>query len=123
MTAFAATGEPFWFLGGRTRVLVPGRSTGGSVSVLEFTDSDGHAPPLPVHDSEEDGRGCVVAVQAAKGSGAEIELGSRSFTSRVLKCSMRSGRTTFPQVSEVLTCGNGAGPNGVSAGRGPSYRS
>ena len=54
MTAFPDSAQPFWFLGGQTRVLVPGTATGGALSVLEFTDSAGHAPPLHVHENEEE---------------------------------------------------------------------
>ncbi|BBH67872.1 hypothetical protein ACTI_45570 [Actinoplanes sp. OR16] len=46
--------DRFWFLGGQARVLVPGKATGGSLSVMEFTDAAGHAPPLHVHDNEEE---------------------------------------------------------------------
>ncbi|MBP2706460.1 cupin domain-containing protein [Microbispora sp. RL4-1S] len=46
--------EPFWFLGGQVRVLVPGHATNGSLSVMEFTDAAGHAPPLHIHDDEEE---------------------------------------------------------------------
>ncbi|GAA2706298.1 cupin domain-containing protein [Actinoplanes palleronii] len=54
MTAFPETGSPFWFLGGQAKVLVPGKVTGGSLSVIEFTDSAGHAPPMHVHEGEEE---------------------------------------------------------------------
>ncbi|MEU5868907.1 MULTISPECIES: cupin domain-containing protein [unclassified Nonomuraea] len=46
--------DPFWFLGGRARVLVPGAATGGALSVMEFTDPEGHAPPLHVHEAEDE---------------------------------------------------------------------
>ncbi|MCY1136587.1 cupin domain-containing protein [Actinoplanes sp. Pm04-4] len=45
---------PFWFLGGQVRVLVPGEATGGAVSVMEFTDIAGHAPPMHIHDNEDE---------------------------------------------------------------------
>ncbi|MET0422478.1 MAG: cupin domain-containing protein [Actinoplanes sp.] len=48
------TTPPFWFLGGQVRVLVPGQATGGALSVMEFTDAAGHAPPLHVHDDEDE---------------------------------------------------------------------
>ncbi|MER6808916.1 cupin domain-containing protein [Spirillospora sp. NPDC000708] len=54
MTALPGSAEPFWFLGGQVRVLVPGKATGGALSVMEFTDSAGHAPPLHVHEDEEE---------------------------------------------------------------------
>jgi mannose-6-phosphate isomerase-like protein (cupin superfamily) len=54
MTTIPSSAKPFWFLGGQTRVLVPGIATGGTVSVLEFTDSAGHAPPLHIHENEEE---------------------------------------------------------------------
>jgi mannose-6-phosphate isomerase-like protein (cupin superfamily) len=54
MTTLTTPAHPFWFLGGQTRVLVPGKSTGGALSVLEFTDSAGHAPPLHIHEDEEE---------------------------------------------------------------------
>ncbi|MGV9386108.1 cupin domain-containing protein [Nonomuraea sp. NPDC003707] len=44
----------FWFLGGRAQILVPGTATGGALSVMEFTDPKGHAPPLHVHDAEDE---------------------------------------------------------------------
>lgn len=54
MTHPPLAAEPFWFLGGQARVLVPSRATGGSVSVMEFTDSADHAPPLHIHDDEDE---------------------------------------------------------------------
>ncbi|MFF4137981.1 cupin domain-containing protein [Streptomyces mirabilis] len=54
MTTIPSSAKPFWFLGGQTRVLVPSTATGGAVSVLEFTDSAGHAPPLHIHEDEEE---------------------------------------------------------------------
>ncbi|MFF4120428.1 cupin domain-containing protein [Streptomyces sp. NPDC001714] len=54
MTSPHTAAEPFWFLGGQARVLVPSRATGGSISVMEFTDAAGHAPPLHIHDDEEE---------------------------------------------------------------------
>ncbi|WP_433519291.1 cupin domain-containing protein [Nonomuraea sp. CA-143628] len=48
------TQNPFWFLGGRAQILVPGTATGGTLSVMEFTDPQGHAPPLHVHEAEEE---------------------------------------------------------------------
>ncbi len=47
-------GEPFWFLGGQARILVPGAATNRAVSVLEFDDPKGQAPPLHVHDGEDE---------------------------------------------------------------------
>ena len=49
-----STTAPFWFLGGRARILVPGAATGGSLTVMEFTDPQHHAPPLHVHDGEDE---------------------------------------------------------------------
>jgi len=46
--------NPFWFLGGLARILVPGTATGGTLSVMEFTDPEGHAPPLHVHEGEDE---------------------------------------------------------------------
>jgi mannose-6-phosphate isomerase-like protein (cupin superfamily) len=46
--------EPFWFLGGQARILLPGAASGGSVSVLEFQDPIGHATPLHVHGNEDE---------------------------------------------------------------------
>lgn len=46
--------QPFWFLGGRVRVLVSGAVTTEAVSVLEFSDTRGQAPPLHVHDREDE---------------------------------------------------------------------
>ncbi|SDJ38273.1 cupin domain-containing protein [Nonomuraea jiangxiensis] len=54
MTDIGLSGEPFWFLGGRTRILVPGEATGRSMSVLMFDDAQGQAPPLHVHDGEDE---------------------------------------------------------------------
>ncbi|MEU7860583.1 cupin domain-containing protein [Nonomuraea sp. NPDC049141] len=48
------TQNPFWFLGGRAQILVPGTATGGTLSVMEFTDPKGHAPPLHVHEAEDE---------------------------------------------------------------------
>ena len=42
----------FWFLGGRVRVLVDSASTGGALSVMEFDDPQGLAPPMHLHDRE-----------------------------------------------------------------------
>jgi len=36
--------EPFWFLGGRARILLPGTATDNRVSLMEFADPAGHAP-------------------------------------------------------------------------------
>ncbi|MEY9857034.1 quercetin dioxygenase-like cupin family protein [Catenulispora sp. GAS73] len=49
-----AESEPFWFLGGRARILVPGSRTGGTLSVMEFLDTAGHAPPRHIHDDEDE---------------------------------------------------------------------
>jgi quercetin dioxygenase-like cupin family protein len=46
--------EPFWFLGGRTKIVVPGEKTGLSMSVLEFDETRGQAPPLHVHAGEDE---------------------------------------------------------------------
>jgi quercetin dioxygenase-like cupin family protein len=46
--------EPFWFLGGRSRVLVPGSETNGALSVMEFLDTAGHAPPHHIHEDEDE---------------------------------------------------------------------
>src|SRR4051812_28110449 len=54
MTDLNGSSEPFWFLGGQARVLVPGKATGGAVSVVEFTDAADHAPPLHIHEDEEE---------------------------------------------------------------------
>lgn len=50
----AATGEPFWFLGGRARILVPGEASNRSITVMEFDDPQGHAPPVHIHDREDE---------------------------------------------------------------------
>jgi quercetin dioxygenase-like cupin family protein len=50
----STTAEPFWFLGGKARILVPGDATAGAISVLEFEDPQGHAPPLHAHDNEDE---------------------------------------------------------------------
>ena len=56
MTHFLPTiaTEPFWFLGGQAKILVPGESTAGAVSVVEFRDPLGHATPLHIHDHEDE---------------------------------------------------------------------
>ena len=56
MTLFSPTlaSEPFWFLGGKARILIPGEATGGALTVMEFTDVENHAPPLHVHDHEDE---------------------------------------------------------------------
>ncbi|MFF3562016.1 cupin domain-containing protein [Streptomyces sp. NPDC002574] len=46
--------EPFWFLGGRARILLPGPATGNALSLMEFSDPIGHAPPHHVHENEEE---------------------------------------------------------------------
>lgn len=46
--------EPFWFLGGQARILLPGRATGDAMSVMEFSDPIGQAPPHHVHENEEE---------------------------------------------------------------------
>lgn len=46
--------EPFWFLGGRSRILLPGKNTNGALSVMEFLDTAGHAPPHHVHEDEDE---------------------------------------------------------------------
>lgn len=35
------TQNPFWFLGGRAQILVPGTATAGTLSAMEFTDPRG----------------------------------------------------------------------------------
>ncbi|MFI5960016.1 cupin domain-containing protein [Cryptosporangium sp. NPDC051539] len=60
MTTFTPTAtptpaaEPFWFLGGQARILIPGTATNGAITVMEFTDPENHAPPLHVHDGEDE---------------------------------------------------------------------
>lgn len=54
MTLVTDRSQPFWFLGGQSKVLVPGEDTHGTISVVEFTDSAGHAPPMHIHDGEEE---------------------------------------------------------------------
>lgn len=49
-----AAAEPFWFLGGQARILIPGGATNGSLTVLEFQDPENHAPPLHVHNGEDE---------------------------------------------------------------------
>ena len=49
-----STTGPFWFLGGQARILIPGSATGGSIAVMEFQDPELHAPPLHVHDGEDE---------------------------------------------------------------------
>ncbi|GAA2989639.1 cupin domain-containing protein [Kitasatospora sp. NPDC127116] len=46
--------EPFWFLGGQARILLPGSATGNALSLMEFSDPIGHAPPLHVHENEDE---------------------------------------------------------------------
>jgi quercetin dioxygenase-like cupin family protein len=46
--------DHFWFLGGQARILIPGTATHGSISVMEFKDVEGHAPPLHIHEGEEE---------------------------------------------------------------------
>ena len=53
-SALRGSQQPFWFLGGRVRLLVSGAATTGTVSVLEFSDTRGQAPPLHVHDREDE---------------------------------------------------------------------
>ena len=48
------SGEPFWFLGGRSRILLPGSATKGALSVMEFLDTAGQAPPLHIHEDEDE---------------------------------------------------------------------
>lgn len=50
----ATENEPFWFLGGQARILLPGSATGDAVSLMEFADPIGHAPPLHTHENEEE---------------------------------------------------------------------
>ncbi|GAA4611918.1 hypothetical protein GCM10023195_50740 [Actinoallomurus liliacearum] len=52
MTALPGSAEPFWFLGGQVRVLLPGRMTGGALSVMEFTDAAGPRAAAARHRSE-----------------------------------------------------------------------
>lgn len=46
--------EPFWFLGGQARILLPGSATGSALSMMEFSDPAGHAPPHHVHENEDE---------------------------------------------------------------------
>ena len=46
--------EAFWFLGGQSRILLPGSETGGALSVMEFLDTAGHAPPRHIHADEDE---------------------------------------------------------------------
>ncbi|MFI0544883.1 quercetin dioxygenase-like cupin family protein [Streptomyces canus] len=46
--------EPFWFLGGQARILLPGAATDNRLSLMEFADPAGHAPPHHVHEDEEE---------------------------------------------------------------------
>lgn len=46
--------EPFWFLGGQARILLPGAATDNALSLMEFSDPAGHAPPHHVHENEEE---------------------------------------------------------------------
>jgi mannose-6-phosphate isomerase-like protein (cupin superfamily) len=48
------SGEPFWFLGGRTRIVVPGEETHGAMTVMEFADRKDHATPLHIHGGEDE---------------------------------------------------------------------
>lgn len=45
-------GEQFWYMGGKVRVLLTGEDTGGTLTVLEFTDPAGFAPPMHLHERE-----------------------------------------------------------------------
>jgi mannose-6-phosphate isomerase-like protein (cupin superfamily) len=45
---------PFWFLGGRVETLVPGTATNRALSVLQFDDPQGQAPPLHLHEAEDE---------------------------------------------------------------------
>ncbi|WP_250033728.1 cupin domain-containing protein [Paractinoplanes maris] len=49
-----AGAETFWFLGGKARVLIPGSATKGALTVMQFDDTIGHAPPLHVHGGEDE---------------------------------------------------------------------
>ncbi|TQS39699.1 cupin domain-containing protein [Cryptosporangium phraense] len=46
--------DQFWFLGGKARILIPGEATHGAISVMEFADTEKHAPPLHIHDNEDE---------------------------------------------------------------------
>ncbi|MFD1277824.1 cupin domain-containing protein [Streptomyces kaempferi] len=46
--------EPFWFLGGQARILLPGTATDNRLSLMEFADPIGHAPPHHIHEDEEE---------------------------------------------------------------------
>jgi len=46
--------EPFWFLGGQARILLPGAATGNALALMEFADPAGHAPPHHVRQNEEE---------------------------------------------------------------------
>jgi mannose-6-phosphate isomerase-like protein (cupin superfamily) len=54
MTDIASATDTFWFLGGQARILIPGTATAGSISVMEFNDVQGQAPPLHIHDGEDE---------------------------------------------------------------------
>jgi hypothetical protein len=41
-----------WFLGGSTRVLVPGAVSSSAISGMQFDDVAAHATPLHVHDGK-----------------------------------------------------------------------
>ncbi|MPY36938.1 cupin domain-containing protein [Streptomyces adustus] len=45
--------EPFWFLGGRARILIPGGMTDFRFSLMEFVHAVGHGPPHHVHEDED----------------------------------------------------------------------
>jgi quercetin dioxygenase-like cupin family protein len=48
------TDHPFWYLGGLVQVVVPGAATSGKLSMLTFDDPKGQAPPLHVHEREDE---------------------------------------------------------------------
>ena len=54
INAAAPSSQPFWFLGGRARILVPGEQTHGAMSVVEFADPRDHATPLHIHEAEDE---------------------------------------------------------------------
>jgi mannose-6-phosphate isomerase-like protein (cupin superfamily) len=49
-----AGAETFWFLGGKARILIPGSATKGALTVMQFDDPIGPAPPLHVHGREDE---------------------------------------------------------------------
>lgn len=52
--ADTAGAKAFWFLGGKARILIPGSATKGALTVMQFDDTIGHAPPLHVHGGQDE---------------------------------------------------------------------